>query len=68
MSEILRLVSGRKTYSIGVALIAYLVVQFLNKEPADMTIITGLLSGQAMALRAGVKKAESASAANGAKP
>lgn len=54
----LAFLSGKKTYSIGAALILYVLIQYINGEAPDENIVMALLAGQGISLRAGVKKSE----------
>ena len=60
MTDLVKLLSGRKTYTIAFALIAYVVLQSVNGEDIDPAVVNALLAGGLVTLRMGVGKAETA--------
>ena len=52
---------GGKTIGLGLFLVAYVVVQYLNKEPLEQEILYGVLGAMGITLRMGVARAEAAS-------
>ena len=47
--------SGKKTYGVGVALIAYVLIQHFTGQPIDEPIVAAMLAGMGLTIRHGIK-------------
>ncbi len=55
MNDVWGFLAGKKTYVIGWATLAYIVIQyFINKQPVDQEILLGALAAMGITLRSGV--------------
>ena len=54
MKDIVNLFSGRSTYALGFALLAYVIIMAIRKEPVCDEIVYGALAGMGITLRRGV--------------
>ncbi len=50
------LINGKKTYGVGIALLAYLAVQIVTKQEVDQNIVTGLLAAMGLTIRHGINE------------
>ncbi len=56
MNAITKLVDGSKSYMVVFGFVGYIIVQAINKEALDQTVMGGFAAAYAAAMRHAVKK------------
>lgn len=54
MNTIPTYLRGRKTYTLGITLICYLIVQAINGDQPDAIVVDAMLAAMGLTIRAGI--------------